>query len=464
MSSKKKVLYLGHQYHNKTKSTKFLTDMLEENYSVTYAAYDPYSARLECEEESIGGTCYDILICFQIMLPVIYLDSIIQYRHGVLFPMYDGCINLPEARWYEYRHFTIISFSKTVFDKLSADGYHVKYIQYFPEPARKFTAGAEDSVFFWYRSKVINFQVVKRLLSGLPVKKLHIHNAPDPEMPELQTEEAPFEMEESTWFPDAGDMKGIMEKAALYIAPRAAEGIGMSFLEAMAMGRCVIAPDCPTMNEYITDGVTGILYDIANPQPVRIQDIQKIQQDTYEYMCAGYRRWQQNKAYILRWLEEDAPAAPLFHTCEGTAEAYGHYDVRPISDREAEKNTTLRYYSHYLIQDRWMENYAQGKRADDYLKFRNILSVAIYGIGQFGKRLYDELEHSTIMVSYFLDAASGCSYKGLDAIQFTKDLRSLPQVDAIIITPVQYYKSIKSSLESVTDIRLMSLAEIVFCL
>ena len=42
----------------------------------------------------------------------------------------------------------------------------------------------------------------------------------------------------------------------------------MHFLEAMAMGKCVVAHDDATMNEYIKDGENGILFNAKEPKPV----------------------------------------------------------------------------------------------------------------------------------------------------------------------------------------------------
>jgi hypothetical protein len=54
-------------------------------------------------------------------------------------------------------------------------------------------------------------------------------------------------------------------KANVFFAPRAREGIGMAFLEAMARGQCVVANHAPTHSEYITHNVSGVLFDLQNP-------------------------------------------------------------------------------------------------------------------------------------------------------------------------------------------------------
>jgi hypothetical protein len=61
------------------------------------------------------------------------------------------------------------------------------------------------------------------------------------------------------WGSHAEHLKRIAE-SQIFIAPRRFEGIGMAFLEAMAMGCVVVAENQATANEYILHGSTGLLY------------------------------------------------------------------------------------------------------------------------------------------------------------------------------------------------------------
>jgi len=63
----KKLLYVGHNYHLKTKSTKFLMEMFEENYEVSYVSFDPYKKEYVGIEEARGQE-FDVLLVFQIQL------------------------------------------------------------------------------------------------------------------------------------------------------------------------------------------------------------------------------------------------------------------------------------------------------------------------------------------------------------------------------------------------------------
>ena len=77
----------------------------------------------------------------------------------------------------------------------------------------------------------------------------------------------------------------------------------MSFLEAMAMGKVVIAIDNPTMNEYIINNETGYLFNLKRPEVINLSNIDRIQKNTYEYVCAGYLKWESSKNLIIKFIE-----------------------------------------------------------------------------------------------------------------------------------------------------------------
>ena len=178
------------------------------------------------------------------------------------------------------------------------------YIQYFPKPAVIDNYGEEDAVFFWQRREKINTKTIEKVLNASEINKLYLHAAPDPEnkVPE-PSKKWEGKIVNSSWFETKEEMQNYIQKAALYFAPREFEGIGMSFLEAMAAGRCVIAPDNPTMNEYIKNGETGYLYNLKSPEKINLNSIRKIQEAYYKYISDGFKKWESQKLEILKWLE-----------------------------------------------------------------------------------------------------------------------------------------------------------------
>ena len=301
----KKMLYIGHRYHLKTKSNSFFLSILEKEYEITFISFDPYSNKYVGVDEAQKSR-YDVLLTWQIMPDMDFLLTNFQFRQRLPVPMYDAIVTKDYDPWPPHREFKIICFSKTLHEELIRRGYRSHYIQYFPMPYDTVEWGNSQSVFFWQRLEQINVNTVARLLENLQVEHIHIHKSLDPNQKFVEPGSALCKkITYSEWFENPSDMHRIMQDSALYIAPRLYEGIGMSFLEAMAMGRCVIAPNYPTMNEYIVNGENGILYDMDDVQPVTIDDIQKIQKNALEFIKDGYQKWEENKDNILKWIAED---------------------------------------------------------------------------------------------------------------------------------------------------------------
>jgi hypothetical protein len=236
--------------------------------------------------------------------------------------------------WREYHDFLIVNFSKTLHDDLSSAGFCSRYIQYFPRPAENFDWGDEKAVYLWQRVTHINVFLVKSLLGKYDFQKLHFHQAGDPgeenypPTPEcLPGKEISF----STWRETKEENLENITRAAIYIAPRHFEGIGLSFLEAMAMGRCVIAENNPTMNEYITHGETGLLYSRqASITPLGGPwDIRRMQKSAYEYIIRGYEEWEKNKFAILDWIRDEVKNDPARLALTARDEAWPGSADRP---------------------------------------------------------------------------------------------------------------------------------------
>jgi glycosyltransferase involved in cell wall biosynthesis len=320
----KKVLYIGHKYHLKTHSTDFFVDIVKSKYELDYITYDAESDTFDMAGVKLS-TEYDAVIIFQMPVPIDELNKMIHYKKGVYVPMYDGTGEAPDSFWLEYVNFTIINFSKTLHRRLLKMGFSSYYIQYFPEPSKQIVFGEDRAVFFWHRRGNLNIDIVLALI-GSYINKIHYHKALDPgeQFDDiLKTISDNYIVTFSTWYEKKEDMLIDMQKASIYIAPREYEGIGMSFLEAMAMGKCVIAPNHPTMNEYIKHGVNGFLYDIRNPSELLIIDIRKIQTNTYRYISKGYKKWEKDKVKILEWIE-----APLISEMNLFAKILHGYKVR----------------------------------------------------------------------------------------------------------------------------------------
>ena len=303
---KKRMLFVDHAFHAHTRSADFITDLLAEEYIIDLVYLDPENIHTSDSFGSVIQKRYDCVIIWQLMPSLNWLKKFVSWDKISFFPMYDAIPPLINPIWQEYRSTKIISFSKTLQKALCARGFDAKYIQYFPEPQSVSELGTVDSVFYWQRVHNLPFQSIIDTIKN-DISKIHIHTSLDPHHCAVNiTTDKPIT--HSTWFDTKEEMYQKILESAIYIAPRLSEGIGMSFLEAMAMGRCVIAPNYPTMNEYIKNGKTGFLYDLDTISNLKIKDVRKIQENTLDYMKKGYRSWIKNRKKILKWIQSPVHA------------------------------------------------------------------------------------------------------------------------------------------------------------
>jgi len=190
-------------------------------------------------------------------------------------------------------------------EKLKSWGFESIYVKYFPKP-QEFVPGNKNEVFFWQRLTNINIKNIINLFEKKDLK-IHIHKAIDPNQEFIQPsreDEKKYQITYSEWFETREQMWDLIKKKGIYIAPRELEGIGLSFLEAMAMGKAVVAIDNPTMNEYIEHNKTGYLFDLSKPENIDLSNIENIQKNTYEFMQKGYAEWEKNKKKIIDFIEK----------------------------------------------------------------------------------------------------------------------------------------------------------------
>lgn len=443
----KKVLYIDVEYHIKTNSTRFLYELLEENYSVNKCYTDSHDGVDRISEQN-ADCYYDFLVLFQIMPKRKYIDTF-SYGKGILFPMYDGVLNKSIEEWNEYRDFTIINFSKTLHDYLTANGFESRYIQYFPQPSELINYGAADTLFFWQRTHQIYANQILSLCKRLNIKKVHIHKALDPGYHFITVNRRfQYDFTYSNWFPEKSDLIDVISKAAYYVAPRKYEGIGMSFLDAMAMGRCVIAPNYPTMNEYIDNGVNGILYDYENPEDIAACNVRELQDNAYQSISIGYQKWLNERYRIIEWIEEDI--------CDKNIVRQKTL-LKEIANKCMVKQDD-KYHSYYMLMNSWMMLKNKNISLASWFEKKSIYHIALYGYSEMASRLAEELEETPVFIDCYIDKVGRWTEDGRRTITIDQIQLS---VDMVVITSFFYYDEIKELINRKFPVQTVSLKMIV---
>ncbi|TVM15203.1 hypothetical protein DPQ33_16045 [Oceanidesulfovibrio indonesiensis] len=270
VSRKLRVAVIDHSYHIKTVSTRFIPDLLAPYCEVDIHWDDSWNGGAQPDWKAIKDANYDSIVFFQ-QVPQIARE-LFDDDSVVFVPMYDNFVYLSKD-WLP-RNAKYYNLSSTLHDACLDMGLKSAKAQYYLNPATWDESTRDFSTlrgFLWERSN-IRACTLAEVVETKAFDKLHFHQALDPffscmSVPEEL--ETTCKVTVSEWFDSKEDFQSVVEQANVFIAPRPLEGIGMSFLEAMCLGMCIVAPNLPTMNEYIRHGENGLLYDIAMEDKVK---------------------------------------------------------------------------------------------------------------------------------------------------------------------------------------------------
>lgn len=298
------IAFIGHGYHEKTKSSAFFIDILKKENSVTTYFDYKFNNGAGVDIEGILNNDYDLIVVFQIE----YVAQVIAERlpeRLVFVPMFDGARFLPREFWASFLKSRILNFSWALHERLGQLGVPSVRVQYFPDPAL-FEPVADFTTlrgFFWQRRQEIGWPIIRRLCADQEFARFNLHLALDPDSGEPDIPDASdaskFNISISNWSEDRRDIDKILAQTNVYFAPRSCEGIGMSFLEAMARGQCVVAPSAPTMSAYITHRVSGLLYDADSLTSLDFSTAERIGANARRTIERGFTRWRRDQSDLL---------------------------------------------------------------------------------------------------------------------------------------------------------------------
>ncbi len=118
----------------------------------------------------------------------------------------------------------------------------------------------------------------------------------------------------------------------------------------------------------------------------------------------------------------------------------------------------------FLTMKRWLENRNRGKTFVEYFHDYGYKNIAIYGAGDLGRLLYDEIKDSDIQISYFVDRnGEGILENNRIKVITVDRIKDMPLVDVIVITPVGNYAEISRALAvEKPELPTISLSEAVY--
>lgn len=245
-----KITFLNLTPHLKSNSNKWLSDYISEFAEVTTCCVDTDTSIIY----DIVVSEPDLVICFQCdLLAPWFLSKGIP---AISIPMADACENMPDDYFSLSGMLGSVSFTQLIREKFYNANNETFNLKYFPRIEEHIDHEKKDiDVFYGYRGK--NWSNVIKLFKSLKNSglQLHTHNATD------NHNEKTFIDFDSLYFSDVDNLYEIYKRSKFYLCPRDTEGIGLSTLNAMRFGLVPIAINGAGNEDYIKDGLNGILID-----------------------------------------------------------------------------------------------------------------------------------------------------------------------------------------------------------
>lgn len=120
---------------------------------------------------------------------------------------------------------------------------------------------------------------------------------------------------------------------------------------------------------------------------------------------------------------------------------------------QAEKNRAM-----FVLMDRWASLRQDGRKLEEYFMKNEYGRIAVYGLGVMGQRLIKELRDSQVEVVYGIDKNEDMTYTGLDVIPIRGEL---PSVDAVVVTVVKEFETIREVLSKKLDCPVIAIEDIL---
>lgn len=126
---------------------------------------------------------------------------------------------------------------------------------------------------------------------------------------------------------------------------------------------------------------------------------------------------------------------------------------------EATNKKINKFKRYYYLLNEWMMIRNEEKSVDQYFVKHGLKKVAIYGMGEMGGRLYEELKKSNIKVVCGIDQNADNLFAELEIRSIEDEIND---VDGIVVTPIFDYENIRLALLKKVNCPIISLEEVIF--
>ena len=264
----------------RTKIVVYLSEWHLNSPAFQFAVIDPLSPYMNIEVRTFDSQ--KLLTGFDETLPAVFCmclppRGLLKKANTKLvwIPMWDWVFDFGQSWWNLLpKSLRIVAFSQSVARHAQAAGLEVLSLRYFMDP-EKFELANWNSkrvMFYWNRVGLLTRDVLAQLCKSLDVDELLFGEKSDGTRGGYILPDRLGTTRVSTIpaFVPRNQFIDITRATNIFLAPRAIEGIGMTFLEGLARGCALFAYDSPTLNEYIFHLKNGYLWRNQKKASIRL--------------------------------------------------------------------------------------------------------------------------------------------------------------------------------------------------
>ncbi|MUG73949.1 glycosyltransferase [Paenibacillus validus] len=397
-----KIAFIDHSFHKKTKSSNFFIELLIKNGLQVECLWDDSWCGGEPVVFDKIASDYEAFIFWQ-QVPQTSVKFFQTNANIIYIPMLDNFGSDRELHWNRnhWRNFAgtkVLSFSKALYNAFLGQGVASMYTAYYPDPS-EYEANFDlekNNAFFWQRRPdQINWDIIKDYIDEKDFDSIHIHMAEDPGFKNQKPSNKDilkYNITLSEWFADKSEYKNLLKQTQVYFTPRKSEGIGLSFLEAMAMGKCVAAPNYGTMNEYIINGMNGILYELDYPGKISFSKNKTLEicKRARESVEIGFESWKKRESEIIDFII--SKPEQIYKKYYNVNIDYSELmiDITGNNHQEVNSNTTLQRLKRKVASSKlgpilypaW-RNYKKIKNRKNLTQLASVENVSLKAIDNF---------------------------------------------------------------------------------
>jgi glycosyltransferase involved in cell wall biosynthesis len=232
----------------------------------------------------LEGTAYQhpVIFCQRPPTPEVWNNP---HAKLVWIPMWDNvAVSWASDDWWASlpKNLRVVAFSEKVAQKAQKAKLPTLTLRYHKNPAEFDQVAWQNGrvLFYWNRTGLFGPKFMEKLCASFDVRELYFRGEVDPKIKgaayALPSKLGSTIVHDVSRFASQAEYFETLKRCNLYLAPRALEGVGLTFLEAMASGCAVMAYDASTMNEYITHAVDGLLFTNTTLEVEKLSALEKI--------------------------------------------------------------------------------------------------------------------------------------------------------------------------------------------